>query len=348
MRGQIVVNFSPAIYGQSLDGLVYAQIINSSGSALQVVETITIREISGGNVSTIKTAPFQLFQGSNFISKAAFTNARFSFSNSYYGTTLGQTGRLPEGEYEYCFQTEITGSKPSQIPPFYENCFTLQLQPMTPLLLINPVDEDKICNKRPDLNWQLPVPLPADAKCRVLLTVIQEKQDIAEAIAFNLPVLNQGNVFGNRLMYPAGAPELKEGYRYVWQVTVYAGKTILKKSEIWTFTVQCEEEQKSQGGDSYRELKETDDGNFYIASKSLRFSFNNPYSMGNLDYTIEGISDPQSAIKKLPKLKMNAGQNNYELDLSDNSAFKDGSEYLIRVRLINNRELTLRFIYKNE
>src|ERR1700730_13317696 len=100
-NGQITVNFFPAIYGQSLDGLVYAQIINSSRMDLKVVETITIREMSGINVSTVKTAPFILFQGSNLISKTAFTNGRFSFSNSYYGTMLGQTGRLPEGEYEY-------------------------------------------------------------------------------------------------------------------------------------------------------------------------------------------------------------------------------------------------------
>jgi hypothetical protein len=347
-RGQIIVTFSPTIYGQSLDGLVYAQIINTSGMGLRVIETISIRDVSGGNVVSIKTAPFILSQGTNFISKAAFTNGKFSFSNSYSGNFLSQTGKLPEGEFEYCFQTEIIGDKPDQVPPFYENCFILQLQPMTPLLLIDPVDEDKICNKRPNLLWQLPAPLPVDAKCRVVLTEKKEKQDIAEAIAFNLPVLNQGNIFGNILQYPPGAPDLKEGHTYAWQVTVYSAKTILKKSEIWTFTVSCQEEQKLPAGDSYRELKEIDDGNFYIANKVLRFSFNNPYSKGKLDYSIESLSKPQSTIKRLPSLKMEPGLNKYELDFSENNSLKAGQEYLLTVRLANNRELRLRFIYQTE
>jgi len=347
LHAQIVVNFSPSIYGQTLDGLVYAQIMNTTGTDLKIEETIVINEVSGINVATIKTTPFVLLQGSNFISKAAFTNGRFNFGSSYYGVTFSQTGRLPEGEYEYCFQTEIIGTKPDMVPPFYENCFTLQLQPMTPLLLINPIDEDQICNKRPNLQWQLPAPLPIEARCRVILTEIQDKQDVAEAIAFNLPILNQPNIFGNILMYPAGAPELTEGHKYAWQVAVYSGNTILKKSDIWTFTVKCTEELKVSG-DSYRELKETDDGNFYIANKFLRFSFSNSYNKGNLDYTIESLSNPQNVIKKLPILKMNTGINKYDIDLSENPSFRNGEEYLLKVNLVNGRGLILRFIYKNE
>lgn len=347
-NGQVIVNFSPLVYGQTLDGLVYAQLVNSSGTDLKIVETITITELSGVKVVTVTTAPFILSQGTNFISKTAFTNGRFNFSNSTFGNTLRQSGRLIDGEYEYCFQTEIIGDKPDQLSPVFENCFSFQLQQMTPLLLIDPIDEDKICTKRPNLIWQLPSPLPAEARCRIILTELKEKQDIAEAIAFNAPVLNQGNVFGNMLMYPAGAPELIEGHTYAWQVTVYSEKTILKKSEIWTFTVTCQEPQKNLSGDSYRELKETDDGNFYIANRVLRFSFNNPYSNGKLDYSIDNLSRPNSEIKKLPTLKMAPGLNKYELDLSEIRPFKNNEEYLLRVRLINNRELKLRFIYKNE
>jgi hypothetical protein len=149
-------------------------------------------------------------------------------------------------------------------------------------------------------------------------------------------------------MYPTGAPDLKEGRKYVWQVTVYSGKTILKKSEIWTFTVQCEEPQKNYSGNSYRELKETDDGNFYVANKVLSFSFNNPYSNSTLTYEIRNLSDPDSRIKKLPKLKMNAGINKYDIDLSEYRSFKNDQEYLLIVTLPNNRQLRLRFIYKEE
>jgi hypothetical protein len=150
------------------------------------------------------------------------------------------------------------------------------------------------------------------------------------------------------LRYPPNLAELKEGSKYAWQVTVYTNKTILKKSEIWTFTVKCQQQERTPAAESYRELKENDDGNFYIAEKLLRFSFYNPYNSGNLDYTIENLSDTRTEIKKLPVLKMYTGLNKYDLDLSENNSFKNGNEYLLKVRLTNNRELRLRFIYKNE
>jgi len=175
-----------------------------------------------------------------------------------------------------------------------------------------------------------------------------ELQDIVEAINYNVPLINRGNLFSNQLQFPFNAPQLKEGKRYAWQVTVYNEKTILKKSEIWTYTVKCEEKKEQSSGESFRELKETEDGNFYVANKILRFSFNNPYSGGILTYAISSLSDPGSTIKSLPTLKMQAGLNKYEIDLSDNRSFKNGKEYLLKVTLTNNRELRLRFIYKDE
>ena len=347
-EGQIAVNFSPAIYGQTLDGLVYAQIMNSSGLQLKAKLTIKIREINGAEVAAIKTTTFTLQQGTNFINKTSFTNGKFNFSHNYYGSSLSQTGRLPEGEYEYCFEVDISESKEDQFPPLYENCFVFQLQPLTPLLLIDPVDEDEICEKRPGLTWQLPMPLTRESRSRLVLTELNAKQDVVDAINFNQPIINQGGIVGNNLTYPAGAPELKVGHKYVWQVSVYTEATILKKSEIWVFTVKCDEQQKIINTDSYRELKETDDGNYYIANKILPFSINNPYANGDLNYSIASMNDPGNPIKNLPKLKMYPGLNKYEIELFENRAFKANEEYLLRVKLANGRELKLRFIYKNE
>jgi hypothetical protein len=348
LKGQINFNFSPVIYGQTIDGLAYVQIINTSGMDLRGFVTVKVREISGQDVVSIRTTNFLLRQGVNNISREAFSNARFSFGRNSFGSILNETGRFAEGEYEYCFEADITESKQAQLPQLFETCFESKIQPLTPLLLIDPADGDESCNKRPNFLWQPPMPLPATARFRLMVTEINEKQDIAEALIYNIPVINQANLFGNNLFYPPSAPELKEGHSYAWQVTVYTGKTILSKSEIWVLKIKCDEKKQDINTDSYRELKETDDGNFYIASRVLRFSFNNAYSSGELNYSIENLSDPQSAIKNLPKLKIFSGLNKYDLDLSENRSFKNGQEYLLRVKLINNRELRLRFIYKDE
>jgi hypothetical protein len=347
MKAQIAVNFNPVIYGQSIEGLAYAQIVNSSLGNLIAKVTVKVRT-KGLNVVTIVMPSFQIHAGMNEISRAAFSNARFGFGNNNYGLTASQSGKFPEGDYEYCYAVDISESKDPQLPPIYENCFVQELRQRTPLLLINPIDGDEICNKRPQFIWQPPVPLPLDARFRLVLAEVKEKQDIVEAVTYNPPVINQGNIVGNNLFYPANAPDLKQGQKYAWQVIVYSGLAILVRSEVWTFTYKCQEPSKDTTTDSYRELKETSDGDFYIANKYLHFSLNNPYSPGNLAYTIASMVDPDKAIKGLPKLKLNTGLNKYDIDLTENKSFKNGQEYFLIVTIGSNRNLRLRFIYKNE
>lgn len=348
VQAQVVVNFAPVIYGQTLDGLVYAQIINSHSSNLKAKLTIRVRELKAGMVVTIQTPAFFIHPGANTINKSIYGGSRFSFGKNNYGLTLSQTGRFPEGEYEYCFEVDVSESKISQVSPVYENCFVHQLQPMTPLLLIDPVDGDEVCNKQPHFIWQPPVPLPREARHRLVLTEIKDKQDIAGAVTFNPALINQGNIPGNSLPYPPNAPALKEGQRYAWQVVAYVGKSIIARSEVWTFTHKCSENTTIVGTGSYRELKEMNDGNFYIANRLLSFSLNNPYSDGELSYTITSLAEPSKPIKRLPPLKIKAGLNKYDIDLSENNVFKNNQEYLLKVQLQNSRMLVLRFIYKDE
>lgn len=345
-KAQVSVSFSPAMYGQNLEGLAFAQIVNSIQFDIEVAITIKVNEVGGADVLTIRTQPFWIRQGVSVIDRKAFANGRFIFANTNSGTMVKQSGKFGEGEYEYCFEVEILNSKGNVPLGTYEQCFIHQLQPLTPLLLINPVDGDELCNKRPDFIWQPPMPLPVNAKFRILLAEVKEKQDIVEAVAFNQPIINQANIRTNNLFYPANIPDLKEGHTYAWQVSVYVDQTILKKSEVWMFTVKCKEEIKKADGESYRDLKETDDGNYYLANQYLRFSFNNPYNKGLLNYSIESISEPGSKVKDLPKLELNTGINKYELNFIENDSMKPGKEYLLKVNLPN-RQLRLRFIYKN-
>lgn len=347
---QVSVQFVPAVYGQDMQGLALAQFYSSSSASMRVAVNIRIREIASGDVLRVRTTGFVLKPGANQIDRRAFSNSTFSFSNTYPGSIVRQSGRFPEGEYEYCFEVEVLETKDPSILPLYEQCFMHQLQPLTPLLLINPVEGDETCNKRPDLTWQPPMPLPADARFRVVLAELKEKQDPVEALVYNQPLINQAEVPANYLPYPVNIPELKEGSRYAWQVTVYSRnqKAILKKSEIWTFTVRCSDNSREPAAESYRELKDAEDGDFYLAKNFLRFSLNNPYGEGSLAYSIECLSDPSLEVKNLPKLKLASGLNKYDMDLADNKSFRDGKEYLLKVYLPNNRQLKLRFIYKKE
>ncbi len=345
---QVAINFNPAIHGQSLEGLSFVQLSNSYPQDAYCRVTIKIREMQAGNVVSMSTPLFLLRRGNNIIDRTAFSQSRFAFGNNRHGLTLNQSGRFLEGEYEYCFEVDLSESKIPGVAPYFENCFMHDLQPFTPLLLINPVDGDENCNTRPHFIWQPPMPMPADGRFRLVLVELKEKQDIIEAINFNIPIINQANIPVNQLAYPNSTPELKAGKKYAWQVILYSDVTILKKSEVWTYTVKCEEEKQQPSTDSYREMKENQESNFYVANKIVRFSFHNPYNGGDLNYSIASLTNPSVTIKNLPKLSLQPGLNKYDVDLTENRDFRNGQEYELTVRLVNGRKLMIRFIYKNE
>lgn len=343
------VNFQPAVYGKSVEGLAFAQVVSSSALDAKVSVRISVKELSGFSVVVVKTAPFIIHRGLSPIDRVAFANAQFSFGDNRYGTTLRQSGQFAEGEYEFCFEVEVLDSKDAAMPRFAQQCFVHSVQPLTPLLLLHPIDQDQFCLKRPHFTWQPPLPLPPSARFRLTLTEVREKQDLAEALAYNPPLVNQYNLQVNSLVLPPNAPDLKEGGRYAWQVVVYDNNTILKKSEVWAFTVQCRENAPVLSADSYRELKENEDGNFYTTDRLLPFSLVNPYGGAEqLAYSIECVSDPAVWVKNLPALKLAPGLNKYILDLSELRTMKEGQEYTLNVQLPNRRQLRLRFTYKQE
>ena len=344
-RAQVSVNFNTALYGRSLDGLAYAQIINASAQPVYAKLRIAVREITQGIIATIRVPYFEVKTGSHIINGQSFSRSNIVFGNNPAGTQVSSTGKLPEGEFEFCFEVTVGDPKTNAVIDVSEFCFQSMISPLTPLLLIDPADNDKFCNTRPNLTWQPPVPIQPATQFRVTLCEKNEKQTDIEAITYNLPIINIDGLFTNTLLYPAKTPDLKPGHKYVWQVTAYQEKTILTKSEIWLFEIKCEEEKKEPGTESYRELKEVEDGNFYIADKVLRISFNNPYNPGTLNYTISSMTEPDRKIKRLPQLKLNAGMNKYQIDLSEHNSFKKDEEYMITIRLENNRILKLRFIY---
>lgn len=345
---QVSVNFNAALYGRSLDGLSFAQLINAGARPVYAKIKITVWEMTQGTVAVGAIPYMQLKPGVNIISSQHFTRSSFVFAQNNTGAQLSQTGRFPEGEYEFCFEVTVGDPKTQAVDDISETCFQSLIEPMGPLLLIDPAPDDKICNTRPGFTWQPPIPFQRGAQYRIIVSEKREKQTDIEAITYNIPVINIGGLYASTIFYPPKTPDLKKGSVYVWQVTAYGEKTILTKSEIWQFEIKCEEEKKDPGTDSYRELKETEDGNYYVAGKMLRISFHNPYNTGSLNYSITSLSEPEKKVKKLPELKLYAGLNKYEIDLSENSSFKSGQEYLITVYLENNRTLKLRFIYRND
>jgi hypothetical protein len=345
LRAQVIIQFMPSLHGQSIDGLSYATIQNTSGNRLNGELTIRIKDQQGKSVVSVVVPPFLISQGVTTINRIAFSKSRFYFGSTAASRILNQTQRLPEGEYEYCFELNTTIEKSTQPGGYYENCFTNVIAPPSPLLLIDPADGDEICNKRPNFSWQAPVPYRADSRYRLLLVQLQKNQQPIEAITNNIPIVHQSNLTSSLLLYPPNAPALKEGERYVWQVIAYSGTTIITRSEIWTFKIACDKNEEKPDGDTYRQVTTVDDGSYFVTGNTLRFSFENFYQAGDLQYSIRSLAEPDKEVKRLPVLKTRTGLNKLELDLEKMKSIKKGQQYLLTIISGDGRKYLLRFVY---
>lgn len=346
-NAQVQTIFIPSLNGRSLDGVMNFQVRNESQSEITGQVRIVIREDAGGNIGEINVRNVTIRRGMNLYSRSLLKQAQFNFASNELATIFRQTGKLPEGDYEYCYEINVTDSKPAIPQDYYENCFHFSLKPLTPLLLVDPVEGEKICNQKPSFAWQPPLPLDFKARFQVIVAEVKDKQAPIEALSFNQPVINVSGLAEARLTYPAHVKELQKGKTYAWQVYYSIDRRLVLKSEIWTFKVDCEEDKSSVPDESYRELKNSVEGDYYVAKRKLRFAVNNAYNDGELKYTIAPLDNPVKQITQLPKLKIVTGFNKYSIDLEEYRAFRNGQQYLLTVELANGQKLMLRFTYED-
>lgn len=342
---QVQINFQPSIHGRSLEGLTFFQVNNLTNISFSASLRITIQEEKSGKVAELTARNVVVQKGLNSYTRFPQGTVSAVFGRSSLASILQQTGKLAEGDYEYCFELTPTEVKPGLLE-MYEQCFQVALQPRLPLLLVDPVDEEKICNQRPSFLWQPPMPADLNARYRILVAEVKARQTPVEALSFNLPLINISDLREPRLNFPAHLPSLDTGKTYVWQVYYSVNNMLLIKSEIWTFRIDCEEPQAKVADDSYRELKESGEGDYYIADAYLKFAVTNFYNEGNLQYSIADLGEPTKTISKLPKFKLLAGLNKYQLNLSEYRDFKPGGHYLLTVFMPNGQRMYLRFTYQ--
>ncbi len=340
VSGQGNFVFIGEVYGRTLDGLANFQIQNFSGQAHQGKVYLTVKENISKNVVVNMVSPLiTLSQGNNQFPVSAYTGSSFSFPNNAMAAIVSQTRNFPPGEYTYTFRFQ-----PNDKSDDFESVVDANIQPLVPINLISPADQDKICEKRPPLSWQPPVPYPPSMRFRLQLTEKKRGSDI-ENLLMSAPLVLLDNIPSTTVSYPSYAPDLQEGHTYVWQVIAYQNGIILSKSDIWEFTVQCSDSAKANPNDSYRELRELVNGNYYYATTYLKFSYQNHYNIRKLDYEIYETEGGSKKIKNLPDIPLNPGHNKIDIDLSQLD-LEEGKHYIIKVYPFNEPAVIVRFVYQ--
>ena len=342
-NAQIVFSFQPEVYGRNVDGLGVFQVQNLTGGTVKGQVMITVAEnLSKSAIVTIISPVTTFAPGVSNFSRSAFAGSAFRFQPNTYARLVNQTKNFPPGQYSFCFR--FLNSDKTAADDF-ENCFDADIQPLVPMTLVYPGDGDQICQKRPVLSWQPPIPFHANMRFRLLLTEKKSGESV-ENLLVNAPLVLLDNITSTTINYPSQYPDLQEGKTYCWQVIAYQEKIIMSRSEIWEFTVQCKENQTPLPNDSYRELKNLQNGNYYIANRVLRFSFTNNYSLKHLNYSILDVSNGSKAMKNVPKVDILPGLNKIDVDLSDLD-LEQGKHYILKVYPFNEQAIEVRFIYQD-
>lgn len=344
-NSQVQINFMPSVHGQSLSGVTFFQINNLTNTDFNASLKIIISEEKAGTVAEINSPSMLIKRGLSSFNQSMIAIGNIKFFQNQVASILKQTTRLPEGEYEYCYELSPIEEK-AGVQDFYENCFHYNLQPLSPLLLVEPMDREKICNQKPGFIWQPPMPADLNARYRILLVEKKEKQTAREALSYNQPIINISDLRVPRINYPLSSKELEKGKTYAWQIYYSVNNMLLSRSEVWTFKIDCEEDSVTEADDSYRELKSGISGDYYVANRILKFAINNAYSDGDLEYKIYNQSEQNKQVKNLPRLKLVTGLNKYDLKIYEYTAFKDGDNYLLEIQMPGGQKLNLRFTYK--
>lgn len=340
ISAQVIIQFVPEVSGRSVDGLFQCKIINPNRTQNAVL-TITVTERTRGTVCIVKTSSFTLIQGTNSIPVSTARGASIQFANNNLGQFTRINKQFSEGDYDYCFNVKLSLS---DLPE--EQCFSYLLAPFSDLSLIEPANHDKICDTKPLFSWQPLIPGIAESYYQLVLTEIKDGQNATEALNYNFPVINQSTIISPVLPYPSIARELTKGKQYAWQVTVYKDQTILNRSEVWRFTLDCQDSVKMAPDNGYREIEDLLGGSYYTAYGALKFALLNPYQAQVLKYQIYPVSGSEKKIRRLPQLILQAGTNKIVIDLVENGGFKQDGFYILKVWLLNGEQKSLRFLYK--
>lgn len=76
-HAQVAINFNASIFGQSLEGLSYVQLFNSSGEDVRAKVTIQVKEFTAGNVLTATLISVPVRRGSNTLDRGYFQQVVF-------------------------------------------------------------------------------------------------------------------------------------------------------------------------------------------------------------------------------------------------------------------------------
>jgi hypothetical protein len=257
---------------------------------------------------------------------------QYNYSNQDFAGTY-----IPMGAYIACYQLFSQSLKEEKIA---QECFQLNIDPLSPPLLNTPSDQSEIEDPFPHFTWLPPTPLNMFSSLSYDLVVAEvlQGQAAADAVQFNHPVYMRSGLRQANEFYTTSVSHLQENKQYAWQVVARNVNGYAVKTQVWTFTLRKPGSSLPAKDNVFILMDEKHSGIHHIKSGLLKIKFYS-YAVG---YTaqvkfIDGTGKSVVAVTR----KIVPGNNYLEFDLT--KKFERGRVYKLSLTDSQNKEHLLAF-----
>lgn len=351
---QVITKLQLPPVGLSLKSQLWnLSLINTSNEVLDVrLELVVSNASTNQKILSGTTRVINLPKGLRMLTANGVAPVTYNVLSPEYNFNVAQEGFIPVGTYNVCY-TLVAFRGDAGGDRIGEECETIDVQPISPPLLISPSDSEYVEINRPLFTWLPPSPsnLFNGLAYDFTLAEVQSTQSGADAIQQNIPIQQASNLLTNSLQYSPSFQELDTAKLYAWQITVKSAGSPVAQSEVWTFRLKSNKSTpiKNTDFDYYAKLKMGTDASFSLSSGVVKYAYLNEANDKSVAIKVHDIT---SALRKEIKLdssyvNLQYGENYRQLDLSQ-SGLADKHVYLLE--LINSKRESwyLKFEYRKQ
>jgi hypothetical protein len=311
---------------------------------LLMSEVSTNRKILSG-ISKTLTLP----RGLSIITPTNVLPVVYNVLSQGYNLTTNQEGFIPVGNYQVCYN--VVQLILDAVVPLAEECEMIEVEPISPPILISPSDNEKLEINHPVFTWLPPSPvfLFNNLLYDFALVEIITTQSPGDAIQKNIPLQFQRNVSSTALQYSLSLPPLDTGKIYAWQITAKSNNYPVAKSDIWTFTLKNEKSIiKENQTDYYVRLKQQPDASYTLCNGILKFAYLNENADKEVAVKISDVTNSKRKIINLDSSTLSVfyGENFKQIDLTDEPGLINKHIYVLEIINSKQESWFLKFEYR--
>lgn len=340
---EIVINpINPYSFGTK--DFANLTVINS-GTDQHVYLKSVVKSSEGRVLIEAKSSKLLLKAGTNMCSPINLSYPVITYNDQNLKLSDQRIKSLPAGNYEYC--VEVSDEFGAVI--LGNECIAVQLELLTPPILITPENGAELENTYPALNWIPPMPVPVNVKYQLTVVQVREGQTSIDALLRNPPV-HQTSVSTNFYQYPVNAVKLEKGKKYAWQVKALmnespteqnAGKDYKSESEVFDFIITPDPE-KPEATFPFVNINTFGSDKVYYANDTLKILYKEEYKAGKSGYRIYNENQEVIVDKKI-SLGTMLGENLFEISISA-LELKKGMAYWFELQNPSGKIYKIKFI----